>query len=392
MWREETDCHDAVSKKNFGEMALAIVIPAFEPDRKLIRLIKALCTKPVAAIVVVDDGSGPKYERCFDLLKRSAKVHVLKHAVNLGKGAALKSAINYSLCAFPDHYGVVTADADGQHDPEDIVRIAERLCTNPSALVLGVRSFTGTVPLRSRLGNQMTRAVMYLLTGQQIADTQTGLRGIPRSLLLRLLKSPSTGYEFEAEMLIACKRSDCPILQEAIRTIYINKNASSHFNPVTDSLRIYFTLLRFSLASMLAAVIDNATFYLMLKYSPSLALAQIVARSSSVGFNYTANRNAVFTLYERHRVLFPKYIVLVGISGLASYVLIRIFTATLLLGTLPAKVTAESIMFVFNFVVQRDVIFRKPRICRRNDQDSYGPAIPVAGNAVQADGRAYCRR
>src|SRR6478609_1814640 len=92
-------------------MDIAVLIPAFEPDNSLMSLVEALSRSAVAAIVVIDDGSGPQHNRYFEAVKILPKVHLLKHAVNLGKGAALKFGINYALCAFPHHRGIVTADA-----------------------------------------------------------------------------------------------------------------------------------------------------------------------------------------------------------------------------------------------------------------------------------------
>ena len=172
--------------------------------------------------------------------------------------------------------------------------MARRLCAEPDKLVLGVRTFGKTVPLRSRLGNHLTRAVMYLITGQRIADTQTGLRGIPHPLMQRLLRVAGTGYEFELEMLIICKHNSQPMVQEKIQTIYIDGNTSSHFNPVLDSLRIYFTLFRFSIVSILTALLDNSVFYAALRCSVGVGLAQITGRLVAIAFNYSAGRKAVF--------------------------------------------------------------------------------------------------
>ncbi len=105
-----------------------------------------------------------------------------------GEGAALKTGLNYALVKCRNLRGVVTADGDGQHHPDDIVHVAESLAPEGNALVLGVRGFSGRVPLRSRLGNDITRGLMHALVGQKLADTQTGLRGIPNRLIPHLLR------------------------------------------------------------------------------------------------------------------------------------------------------------------------------------------------------------
>ena len=107
--------------------------------------------------MIVDDGSGPGFRDIFASVAEFPKVQVLRHAVNLGKGAALKTAFNHVAVHLPGPGGVVTADADGQHHPDDIERVARRLERHPDSLVLGSRSFGKDVPLRSRFGNIATR-------------------------------------------------------------------------------------------------------------------------------------------------------------------------------------------------------------------------------------------
>src|SRR4051794_27402957 len=132
---------------------LAVVIPAYRPSAGLVDLVRKLTDKRLPAIVIVDDGSGPEFREIFDQAAAFPNVQLLRHAVNLGKGAALKTAFNHVLCTMPDVAGVVTADADGQHHPDDIERVAAALLARPDALVLGARAFDGDVPLRSKIGN-----------------------------------------------------------------------------------------------------------------------------------------------------------------------------------------------------------------------------------------------
>lgn len=159
-----------------------------------------------ARVVVVDDGSTDAHTPIFRRLSEISGVTVQRHAVNLGKGAALKTGFNQLLTYLPEIKGAVTADADGQHLPSDILRIAAELSHTPESLILGVRlRHERDAPLRSRLGNRITRILVRLLMGKNLADTQTGLRGVPRSLMKRLLAIPSAGYDFELDMLVASK-------------------------------------------------------------------------------------------------------------------------------------------------------------------------------------------
>ena len=224
-------------------MNTPILIPAFQPGPQLPALIERLAQSAVPAIVIVDDGSSPECAEIFELCATFPQVHPLRHETNLGKGAAIKTGIRYILETFPDCTGAVTADADGQHDPADILRIASALEQNPDCLVLGARQFDRQVPVRSRIGNLATRALARAILGQRVQDSQTGLRGLPRKLLPYLCDLPSSGYEFELDMLIAAKHLGLAVVEEPIETIYAPGNPTSHFDPLRDSMKIYFVLV-----------------------------------------------------------------------------------------------------------------------------------------------------
>lgn len=221
-----------------------IIIPAYKPGRSLIEVVRALSQEGYIAIVV-NDGSPQQYQPVFEQLQRTCEQVVLvKHLQNQGKGQALKTGFQTYLEQFPHHTtGVVTADCDGQHLPEDIIRVANALQSHSQSLWLGTRAFDDAVPLRSRLGNQLTRWVFRLFSGQDLQDTQTGLRGIPRHFLLDLLKTRSRRYDFELDMLLMAAKK--MVIQECrIQTVYHNNNQSSHFNPLVDSFKIYFAFVR----------------------------------------------------------------------------------------------------------------------------------------------------
>src|SRR5262245_59129913 len=136
-----------------------LIIPAYQPLPRLVGLVKELLDQPYPAIVVVDDGSGADKAPIFDELRRLERVTVLSHAVNLGKGSALKQAFNHVLVQMPWAAGAVTVDADGQHLPKDVLRVAEAFQKFPRALVLGSRLFQGEIPWKSAFGNTLTRYV-----------------------------------------------------------------------------------------------------------------------------------------------------------------------------------------------------------------------------------------
>lgn len=211
------------------------VVPAYDPgEGRLIALVRRL-RGDFTHIVVVDDGS-TRGCTAFDEVGSEVDV-VLRHSANRGKGAALKTAFAWVREHLPDAVGVVTVDCDGQHAPEDVLRVAEELVRAPDGgLVLGVRSFGRGVPFRSRFGNLWTRGLFRFLTGLAVSDTQTGLRGIPASLLPRVLSIPGDRYEYEIRMLADARRHPVPPREVPIRTIYLDGNSASHYRPLRDTL------------------------------------------------------------------------------------------------------------------------------------------------------------
>ncbi len=357
------------------------LIPAYKPGPDFPGLIADLVRLGVERIVVVDDGSGVWFRARFDEVAAHPQVRVLRHAINLGKGAALKSGINAILCEFPEVPVVVTADADGQHAPEDIVDVAQKALANPGALVLGSRVFAESVPLRSKLGNNATRIVLRIVAGQKLSDTQTGLRAIPAHLLPELLKVPSQGYEFELDMLLLSRNKRLRILEAPIRTIYLDGNASSHFNPLLDSMRIYFVLLRFAMISMFTAILDNLLFSAVYAYTGSKATSQIVGRLGAMTFNFATVKRMVFNSRGRMLREFLQYTALVAVSGTISYGMIVLFTSRFGMGVLKSKLLAEGILFLANFLVQRDIIFTgggDPALKEAASPDA--PASPAASD------------
>jgi glycosyltransferase involved in cell wall biosynthesis len=366
---------------------LAVVIPAYRPSSRLVDIVRALAEKSLSTIVVIDDGSGAEFHEIFAGTAAVPGVQLLRHAVNLGKGAALKTGINHALCNIPGIAGVVTADADGQHDPEDIERVAERLLENPESLVLGCRKFRGDVPLRSRIGNVATSAIMHALMGRKMADTQTGLRGIPASFAMRLLKIEATGYEFELEMLLAAHQLAVSLIEEPIRTIYEEGNQSSHFNPIVDSMKIYFVLLRFGSVSALTAVLDGVVFYLTFRSSGHVLISQVLGRVFGVAFNYSIVRSSVFYSHQTHKKVLPKYLALVLASGTVSYAGIRLLSSKLGVGAVTAKVMVEALLFLVNFAVQRLFIF-KPENGARTEESPVGESRVAGGHPRGASRRS----
>ncbi|GAB4079250.1 glycosyltransferase [Modestobacter muralis] len=342
-------------------MQVVVLVPAYQPDGQLLSLLAAVHQlDPTLELLVVDDGSA---EATAPALAgaRELGATVLRHEVNRGKGAALRTGLAHVARVWP-HAGVVTADADGQHLPEDVVAAAARVRAG-SCLLLGVRRFTGEgVPLRSRVGNLVSMVLVRAATGRALTDTQTGLRGFSPGLWPWLLTVRGDRFEYELRVLLEAARLGLPIDQMPITTVYAQGNTSSHFRAVRDSVRVYRPLALFLLSSLTAFAVDSVALVLLDALTGSLWLSVVGARLVSGTVNYSVNRRVVFTA-GRSRGSALGYIALAGSLLLANLVLLSGLTAAGV-GLLPAKLGTEPLLVTLSFAVQRVAVFGRSRAHR----------------------------
>jgi glycosyltransferase involved in cell wall biosynthesis len=344
--------------------SIVFLIPSYQPTDVLLRLLAELRRAGDWQIVVVDDGSGADYAAILGRVKQMTGVTLLTNAVNLGKGAALKHGMNYILVHHPDCIGVVTADADGQHAVGDILHVAAALQADPERVVFGVRAFDTVVPLRSRFGNTVSRYIYRFLIGINLSDTQTGLRGIPRRLMALFLPIRANRYEFETEELVVIKANGIAIRQIPIQTIYIENNRESHFRPLRDSARIYFVLLRYSVASIVTEMADIAVFTSVMAASGNLLLSNAIGRLVALWVQFMLLQSFVFRMQGGVGTL-AMYLGLVVVSGVISTAL-QLQMASFVPFPVVAKIFAEVLVFVFNFLFLRDFVFGGSRAAARD--------------------------
>jgi glycosyltransferase involved in cell wall biosynthesis len=339
-------------------MDIPVLIPAYNPDDTLNDVVESLIQLQFKDIIVVDDGSKPECDAVFKKLEKSDQCHVLRHAVNLGKGRALKTGLNYFYLHFPNSGGLVTADADGQHRPEDILNVAKTLKENPEKLIMGARKLGKEIPFRSLFGNTLTRVVFSLVIGRKISDTQSGLRGLPRSFVPDLLKVTGERYEYEINMLIRTKVKSVDIVEVSIETIYIEDNKSSHFNPIFDSMKIYFQLLRFAFSSLLASFFDFIVFTITFNLTANIMLSLLIGRFV-VGslLNYVINRRLVFHSKTGVVSSLLKYYLALAVMSLMSWLLIKAVVFQMGIKVIFAKIVVETLLFVLSFSIQREFVF-----------------------------------
>lgn len=220
------------------------IIPSYKPDNNLIDLVKKL-SKEEIDIVIVDDGSGAEYKNILNKCKDYAKI--ISYEENKGKGYALKTGLKYIKENYKEPYFIVTMDCDGQHTINDAKKVINELFLNDEALIVGKRVRKGKIPVRSRIGNAITRFIYRSATRIDVYDTQSGLRAFSSKLIDYLLKIEGNRFEYEMNVLLKCAKDRIKIKETEITTIYIDNNSSSHFNAIKDSYRIYKEIIKFTL-------------------------------------------------------------------------------------------------------------------------------------------------
>lgn len=376
-------------------MNVTIVLPSLDPDEKLNMVVNGLIEKGFNDIVIVNDGSKPECLAPFEEAAKNEEVVVLTHEVNKGKGRGLKTAFEYVLKNRPDSLGVVTVDGDNQHRPDDILKCAQRMLSEKDKVVLGCRDFDEPgVPPKSRFGNKTTSRVFRWFCGMKISDTQTGLRAIPRQYLELLIRTKGERFEYETEMFFALHKNRISWVEETIETVYIEENASTHFNPFLDSIKIYRIILRFvfkyTLSSLLCCVIDIGLFNLFniimtrtqilgeMNFSTDngflktlmggkdmaiqMLIATVLARIISSIVNYFLNRKAVFESETTIKKSAWKYYILCVIQTICAaagvYLMTVIFGNNEALQGLVYKPVVDVLLFFASYQIQQRWVFR----------------------------------
>ncbi|MBH0023799.1 bifunctional glycosyltransferase family 2/GtrA family protein [Salinibacterium sp. SWN248] len=337
---------------------MIILIPSFEPDGRLLQLVGDLrATAPLLRVVVVDDGSGPAYADLFAAVQH-AGADVIGYDDNRGKGHALKFGFRSIRKNHPGE-GVVCADSDGQHTVGDILRVVAQLQASDGAMVLGGRAFAGDVPTRSRFGNAVSRSAFKFATGVAVRDTQTGLRGYPATMLDWLLGVKGERFEYELNALLGSRSAGIRIEEIEIETVYLQHNASSHFRPIVDSVKVFAPLLRYISSSLAAFLIDAIGLFILFALTQSLLVSVVGARLVSASVNFLINRHLVFNASNREHVARDalRYVILALALVASSYVWLSVLVdwgVPLVI----AKVFSDVTLYIISFQVQRRFVFK----------------------------------
>lgn len=350
-----------------------IIIPSLEPTRTLVTYVKELSTYEFLQIIVINDGSSEEYNGIFKEVELVSGCTLLRHSVNQGKGAALKTGYGYVERNLPQCEGVITADSDGQHTIEDVCNIADELQNTEGTLILGSRNFSlPAIPAKSRLGNRISSTLFFCLYGKWIKDTQTGLRGFGKSLLGKMIEIKGARFEYEMQVIIECIIKKIPLKQIEIQTIYENNNESTHFQVVRDSIKIgkviFSNFLKFITASATSAVIDIGIawflldllkHYLVNQELLRIGIATCMARVISMIINYSINKILVFEDKKKNIGTFIRYIALCIVIMLLSTLFVYGASKGFGWNEKGSKLVGDSLLFLLSYQMQRRWVFDK---------------------------------
>lgn len=349
-----------------------VLIPSLNPNNDFYKYSKKLISKKNIFLIVVDDGSREEFKPIFEKIEKLKNTIVLRHAVNLGKGRALKTGFNYYINNFnKDEYPcIITADSDGQHKVEDVLSISKEISKikENDVIILGTRDFNNEiVPFKSRNGNKITIQVFKLLYGKRINDTQTGLRGLTYEFAKKCISLNGERFEYEISMLIKAVNDKIKIIEYPIETVYFNNNSETHFDPIKDSLKIYYVMfkefLKFTISGISSAILDLLLFtfiYNILKdnidKSILIFLPTLIARFLSSLYNYNINKNIVFK--NKSKRTMSKYYVLCVCQGLLSWLLVEnLFNNMSISHPGIIKIFVDFILFLISYQIQQRWVF-----------------------------------
>ena len=220
-------------KTDIQKSKLAALVPAYNEEKKIARVVEGI--KQHLPAWVIDDGSADQTAAAAE----QAGATVFRQSPNQGKGTALK--LGFSKALERSLEGVLTIDADGQHDPQEIELFINAYAQKPRELIIGYRDFS-RMPIQRRIANTLSNKLMSWALRSRVIDNQSGYRLIGRRLMEASLDSSLSGYEFEVDMLRICLQNGWEIGWVPIKTIYADEVSS--IQPLRHVIRFVRLVLK----------------------------------------------------------------------------------------------------------------------------------------------------
>jgi len=199
-------------------MRVIAVIPAYNEESTILEVIKQVLPK-VTEVIVVDDGSKDNTRR----LAEKAGVTVVSHAINRGLGAALSTGFVAAEKLKADV--VVTLDADGQHDPEELNRLVKAIEAGAD-VVIGSRMIDHKgMPWYRVLAQMLGNTATFILFGAWVTDSQSGFRAF-KIEALKKMHLHTNRMEISSEIVAEIKRAGLYLVEVPITAIYTDYSLS----------------------------------------------------------------------------------------------------------------------------------------------------------------------
>jgi len=214
------------------ESGIAVVIPVYNHDKTVVDVVSRAQGYGYP-VFVVDDGST---DESFTNLRKISGIHLLRHGKNRGKGSALVTGFQ---AARKTARWAITIDADGQHNPDDLVKLVQAIPLGDRPVVLGKRQGMDdrNVPWTSRFGREFSNFWVWAAGGQWLRDSQSGFRIYPLPETLNL-GVRSERFQFEVEVLAKAGWNHIPVIEVPVGVSYQKPGERiSHFRPFIDFLR-----------------------------------------------------------------------------------------------------------------------------------------------------------
>lgn len=342
-------------------MSHAVIITIYKKDHKTIELCSRLYELGAEHIIVVNDGC-PTGDDYFNELI-SIGCHILTLEKNSGKGTCIKAGAKYAYENIYNITGFITADADGQHKAEDIMKVSRALEMRPDNLILGKRDIKKSkMSVIYRIGHKMSSAYFKVITGTKCKDTMTGLRGIPATLYDIVINTKGQRFEYEMNFLTKCADLKVPFFNINIVTVE-QPDLESNYRLIKDTFLIYRTPLRFATASMGCTIVDLVLFTVFTYLLPAsmqwnVALATLLARVVSGCMNFMINRRVIFENDSKARNQALRFFILFFCIMCASTIIVSLLSFIPVPATL-IKAIVDLLLWAVNYTIQRKWVFKE---------------------------------
>lgn len=340
------------------ELKYVALIPAYQPNEKLPKIVSEL-QKNNFEVIVVNDGSDLSYQQYFD----ECDTKVISYPANRGKGYAIKKGLEYIQHTYKDCI-IVTIDSDGQHQISDAINLCEYAKNNRETLVIGKRLRKENMPLRSNIGHTITRFVFELATDEKIYDTQSGLRAFSKELIGYMLEISGDRFEYEMNVLLNLNKRKIKYKEIEIKTIYIDNNKSSKFKVIRDSIKIYGKIIKYKINSILPFLSDIIMYAILIMALEEIAISNIISKLLSTVFYFFLNRKEIF---KNKKYLITKIITSISTIILGTLIILLLSN---IINTYIAKIITEIILIIVmhklkKYILKKE-IFNNKRSSKSN--------------------------